>query len=301
MSRRKLTPELTAAIEREAARLVPARLGAGALAGRRPAADKPWAPDSLLPLWGTAAYARLTQAQRLRYNHYYALQLTEEFRWVEARLIIAPLLGLVARPLPSAPLRDLLASFLADERAHVAAFSRLLVTARPDLYRDDSEIFFLPPPSLRLAAAAISRWPRRLSCWVLLTSALESLTISVARRYREAGAAVDPLFASMHLLHAQDEARHCRLDAIMAEWLLGGGSRAAALNGRLFGWLRGAYYSVGWGCDKPIDRLIADFPALKPARAGLIAEAREARSRVYADILSLAEAHRSRGEGATPA
>ncbi len=136
MARWTLDHQLLEKIEREVACLRPTRLTVAALDWERgPDHEKPWAPEAMLPLSRISAFEQLSDEQKLRYNQYYALQLAEEFAWVERRLIIVALTRLLGEPLPRAALRDLLDSFVADERHHDASFTRLLTAARPDLYR----------------------------------------------------------------------------------------------------------------------------------------------------------------------
>ena len=288
MARRTLDHRLLEKIEREAARSRPTRLTVAALDWERgPDRNKPWAPEGMSPLSKTAAFEHLSDAQKLRYNQYYALQLAEEFVWVERRLIIAALARLLGGPVPGAALRDLLNSFVADERHHDASFTRLLMTARPDLYRRGAWHFFFPPWSFRLLTGLMGRLPRLLSCWVLLTGALEEQTITVSERYKEAGEGVCSLFSSVYLLHAQDEARHCKLDALISEWLAGGqGGVLERVNAWALGFTSRAYFNVAWGCDKPIRYLVSDFPDLRGRERDLIAQARQARTKDYAHILS---------------
>ncbi len=71
-------------VEQAAARLKPTRLSPELVPwGDGPDPDRFWVPECLLPLWGTPAYDDLTDEQRLRYNQYYALELSEQFLWLE--------------------------------------------------------------------------------------------------------------------------------------------------------------------------------------------------------------------------
>ena len=266
-------------VEQTAARLKPTRLSPELVPwGDGPDPDRFWVPECLVPLWGTPAYGDLTDEQRLRYNQYFALELAERFIWLEERFIIAGYAALLRGPVPSPALRILFESFIADEQGHTASFRRLLKLARPDMYDDGIESHFcVPPRRLYLLTALAARLPRLLSGWVLLSGAIEETTLLISRSYKETGDDADPLFARVHTLHAQDEARHCVIDTLVAEWLIGGQRGwAKRANATVFDLMFQAYYDPGWGYDRPIRRLVADFPDLRDREAETIGQAMRA-------------------------
>ena len=273
-------------VARELSLLRPTRLTIGSVAwGSGPDAAEMWIPDETVPLWGTPEYASLTAEQKRRYNHYYALQKAESFVWTEQNLIIVPLERLLRAAIPPS-LRALIDSFVADERHHVAAISRLLRLARPDLYGERISCFFRPPLKFRLVTALMTAFPRLLSSWCLLICVLEENTITFAQLYRQAGDKVDRLFAEVYALHAQDEGRHCKLDALFCEWLLAGGAGWRRwINARLLTQAFAAYFDTGWGLDAPIRHLVADFPELRVREPALLRRTLETRSPVLAQQL----------------
>ncbi len=287
MAVQALETELRRRIEREASDLKPTRLTLDTVSwGDGPDAGKFWIPEDLVPLWSTPAYDDLTPEQRLRYNQYYALQMAEEFIWLERYLTIGSLTSLLRGEVPTPSLRTLLESFVTDEQHHNASLYRLLELARPDIYENSPFYFFVPPWQVGLIVGAMTRLPRLLSGWGLFTGALEEQTILISRRYRDGNKDIDPVFASVYILHAQDEARHCKLDSMIAEWLITGQHGwAKRINAKVLGIAFQAYYSIGWGLDRPIRRLVADFPDLRDREAGMIRQAMGARSATYTDSL----------------
>lgn len=277
-------PALVQKIERAAAGLQPPRLCLDNVPWEQgPDPERLWIPESLAPLAGTAAYQRLTDDQRRRYNHYYALQMAEEFIWLERYMIIGPLCGLLRGAMPAPSMRTIIESFITDERSHTACLGRLVRAARPDLYRTRTFCFFAPPRVIRVFAALAKRMPRFLSAWTLLVGALEEQTITISRTYKASGGGVDPVFATVYTLHAQDESRHCRQDALIADWLVADQDGAARrLNAGVLEHLFGAYCDVGWGYDKPILRLVEDFPDLRADFRSLLDAAMAARRESYA-------------------
>ena len=104
-----------------------------------------WISEDLTPLGNMPAYEDLIEEQRLRYNQYYAIEMAEQFIWLERYCIIAPLQRLLRGEMPTPSLRTLLESFVADEKLHNASLRRLLVLACPDLYEKPPFYFFVPP------------------------------------------------------------------------------------------------------------------------------------------------------------
>jgi hypothetical protein len=285
------TPQFSADVlekaEREAVRIEPARLTPAALASADdPRPDLDWVPPSIVPLFGTPAYAALSDDQRRRYNHYYALQLSEEFLWLERNAIVPPLEALARRSDLTPAVRAIIEAFVRDERSHSAALESLLQRARPDLYADRFDVLFRPPARVRLLLGAMARFPTFLSGWCLFVGALEEQTISMARLYRDAAADVDPLFAAVHTLHAQDEARHCQYDALIADGLIRNrDSLVEGFAGAILAAAFRAYYDVDWGLIGPIRQLAIDFPELRSEAPFLVAAAVGARTGTYVERL----------------
>lgn len=277
-------PDLVQKIERAATGLQPPRLCLDNVPwGNGPDPGKFWIPESLAPLAGTGAYEDLTDAQRLRYNHYYALQMAEEFMWLERFMVIGPLRGLLRGTMPAPSMRTIIESFITDEQSHTACLDRLVRAARPDLYRARAFRFFAPPRAIRVFAAMAARMPRFLSAWALLVGALEEQTITISRTYKASGDGVDPIFATVYTLHAQDESRHCRQDSLIADWLVVNlDGLARRLNATILEHLFAAYCDVNWGYDNPVRQLAADFPDLKARATVLIEAAMANRGETYA-------------------
>jgi P-aminobenzoate N-oxygenase AurF len=273
-----LDPDLAGRIERELSLLRPTRLTTGAMAwGDGPDPEKFWIPEDMAPLWGSPEYAGLTPAQRRRYNQYCALHKAESFIWLEHEFVIAPLTKILDAGVPGTAFRALIDSFVADERAHSAALGRLLELARPDIYKSKTYYFFVPSARFRLATALIAGLPRLLSGWVLFLAGIEESTITTSQCYRQAGEAVDRVFTDLHVLHAQDEARHCKLDALIAEWLI---SRQTGwkqrVNAKMLDFTFQSYFDPRWGYTVPVERLVSDFPELGAREDAMLARTQEA-------------------------
>jgi len=276
----EISSELRGRIEREASDLKPTRLTPDAVSwGAGPDPGKVWISEDLTPLGNMPAYEDLTEEQRLRYNQYYAMEMAEQFIWLERYCIIAPLQRLLRGEMPTPSLRTLLESFVADERHHNASLYRLLQLARPDIYEKSPFYFFVPPWKVSFLTGVMVRLPRLLSSWVLLIGTLEEQTVTISQSYRNSNTDIDPLFAEIFALHAQDEGRHCKLDSMNAEWLINGQSGwAKRVNAKFLDLAFRAYHDVSWGCDRPIRQLVADFADLRDREAGMIEQTMAARS-----------------------
>ena len=91
MSAATLSPDFWHRIEQALAQLKPARLTVAAVSrAGTPDRARHWIPQPLSPLSDSAAYAALPPAQQRRYNQLYALQVTEQFIWLERELVIRP-------------------------------------------------------------------------------------------------------------------------------------------------------------------------------------------------------------------
>jgi hypothetical protein len=262
---------------REASLLRPAKLTL-ALFDDAPALDigRPWAPEQLLPLFGGRRFAELTTAQRLRYNHAYARQLVDEFIWTERFLIIRPLEQLCGNAELDATKSLVLRSFISDEIHHIESFSHLEEMAVA-ADQPASKSPFHPPRLLRLLAGMAQRYPTRLTFWAPVIEAFEQKALKICQDYLR-DESVDPLFRRVFVTHARDEARHCRLDGLIASWLRSeAGAVWNAVSDKLVSVFGAAYRSVEWGLDGPVRDLVQSHPEVAPQANALIAESKALR------------------------
>ena len=238
--------------------------------------NTPWIPQTVVPLWGTNEFDALTPDQRLRYNHYYALEMVEQFVWIENHLILKPLSRRLARLRPGSDLHAAADRFVNDEHHHSAALTKLLRTGPARLVCPVwGQVLLAPPVAVELFGWMLTKCP----VWPLVTSAFEEHTLLLARHYRQAEGKVSPLFAQIHGLHAQDEGRHCIASEKMADTLIQSRGR---LSQWVWGWVLrrflAAYYDLDWGYDLTIRQLVKDLPELTPRQDAMIRAAKAAPS-----------------------
>lgn len=243
-----------------------------------PDPNRPWIPDTLLPLYGGESFAGLTAAQRLRYNHIYARQLLAEFVWLESKLICPPLLRLLNASRDDEDISSILRSFISDETNHMECFSILAKLAEEAEPPPVAMSLYRPPISVRAMAAMAARFPSRLSYWSSMIEPLERMAIKIGQTYMR-DETVDPLFAKLFVTHARDEARHCRLDRLFGSWLRSKTSNSwNKFSDRYAATFLVAYYSGEWGLDRPLIELARVFPETAGEADRLIAETKALRS-----------------------
>ncbi|MDX2224440.1 MAG: diiron oxygenase [Rhodospirillaceae bacterium] len=265
-----MTIDIAAAWAREAALLRPTVLTPALLDGLAPDRERRWVPEALLPLHGGPLYNDLTADQRRFYNQAYARQLLAEFIWVERTLIVAPVRRLALAG-DAAIVRD---SFVVDETHHIASFARLAASAADG--RGPARPFS-PPWPLRALARLAAAAPVGLHFWTAVVAAFERYAVDIGQRFNT-DVEVDPAFRAVFVAHARDEARHCRLDDLLAAHLgAAAGPALTTVNGALARRYLARYFSVAWGLDGPIDALVAADPTLAARRAALVAESQSMR------------------------
>ena len=278
MTAATLSPDFWPRIEQALAQLKPAQLTVAAVqAVGAPDRGRHWIPQPLSPLSDSAAFAALPPAQQRRYNQLYALLTTEQFIWLERELVIRPAQRLLGDTTLPPQLRTLLEAFVADELHHNDALSELLRVAAPEIYEHQRFAFFDPPWPVRLAVAAATRLPRHLPAWILFIGVAEEHTILISRAYGK-DPDCDPAFRAAFRAHAIDEARHCRMDDLLADWLVAPLRPAQRrLSDHLLGQLFRRYYDVGWGMDRPVQHLAREFGLRADLRRRLLADAQQGR------------------------
>jgi P-aminobenzoate N-oxygenase AurF len=261
---------------RERFLLRPAKLTSALVdTGSNPDVSRPWVPEILLPLYGAPSFAALSNGQRLCYNQAYARQLVEEFIWLERYMILAPVQRLSTRSGVDSDVSFVLSSFASDERNHVAGFSRLRELAIRVSNPATSRPLFNPPRLVRALARLASQFPTAFAFWTTVIQAFEEYAVKIGQTYKR-DRNVDRLFKDVFVAHAQDEARHCRYDDLLTDWLRPSGA-TSSFHTRVADLFQSRYRSLGWGIDGPIRELVQVHPDLAGNVHVMIAEAKATR------------------------
>ena len=147
----------------------------------------------------------LTPGQRIAFSHLATCHTCELFIHFERYLIEYVERHIATLPGGSARWRR----FVADERRHVAAFERLLVRIRPDLYAHGEPRFMRWGRADDLLVALTRPVP-----FFLLAALFEEITLWVPQMMQ--GAQVhDPIVFEVMQLHADDERRHIAMDKLV--------------------------------------------------------------------------------------
>jgi hypothetical protein len=148
---------------------------------------------------------QMTASQRIAFSHLATCHTCELFIHFERYLIEYVERHLDTLPGGAARWRR----FVADERRHVAAFERLLVRIRPDLYAQGELRFMRWGRADELLVALARPVP-----FFLLAALFEEITLWVPQTMQ--GAPVhDPIVLEVMALHAADERRHIAMDKLV--------------------------------------------------------------------------------------
>jgi hypothetical protein len=174
---------------------------------------------TLTPLYYTAAWHELTDAQRLRYNQLAALCSNELIGLFERTL--QPIFqNLMDAPFLPAALRALLPGFVADETRHAIVWHEMNRQAEPLWYAAGPLKMVRLPAQVRLFLRLLTSHPARFPVVVWTALILEEHSLEITRRCLRCRLPMEPRFLAALRLHAQDEARHVQIDWHVLEHLL---------------------------------------------------------------------------------
>jgi P-aminobenzoate N-oxygenase AurF len=240
----------------------------------------PFIPEEQTQLYYTPGYARLTLAQRIRYNQLYALRVNEFIMMLE-RDFVDPVLKALRqrmRQQGSRALHRAVEVMLQEEERHYEVFAALNRRYAPSDYRQvDTQFMHLRPHERMILRAmhAGARW-FPFALWIII--AMEESSIGLARAMSRCDTgALGPLeagFVAVHREHAKDESRHIHIDVHLVRTCLATMPAIwRTLNAKLFiAFMRNltAPKANGTGA-RVVRRLVAEFPTLAPLESELVA------------------------------
>lgn len=225
-------------------------------------------PESLTPLFYTAAYATLTAGQQRRYNQLNALYFNEQTVFFETALAQNVLSFFLAGHLP-AKVRQQLEQFAREEREHTEMFRRLNLLCAPELYAGRDFHFIQVPGTARRLLAGITYRPDWFPLLLWLMHLQEERALFFGRTFLQHGPELESHFVAAQRKHLADEAGHVRCD----EWLLDQvwprtNFLVRWVNARLLAWMMAEYFTAPKRAGfRVVAQLVAEFPELRPRQA----------------------------------
>lgn len=226
--------------------------------------DKLFMPERLTPLFHAPGYARLTAAQRLRYNQLHAGYLHEQTIFFESAMAQPILRSLLTLQLPEG-LADGLKQFREEEAQHSQMFRALNRRCRPEIYGCSDFHFIRLSPWQR---GGLNRWvwqARRFPffLWILLIQ--EERALFYAQEFLREAERLEPELVAAQRRHLTDEAGHIHWDEQLLDWVWPRTGRLwRGINARLFGWMMGEFFTTPKRSGlRVVAELVQAFPELQ--------------------------------------
>ncbi|MNS25667.1 P-aminobenzoate N-oxygenase AurF [compost metagenome] len=228
-----------------------------------------FAPEAMAQLYHSPSYQLLDADERREFSRVVGLALAEMFIYLEEILLVPAVGTFMAKrgDRLSPDLRACLVDFIEEERKHAEMFWRLLELAAPEAYPTRKPLIYGARPIKNLGLQVMVRLPEVCLCWLWLALIFEERTIDLYRKYQAAPEA-DPLFASVHRYHMQDETRHVSIDQhLLAELWDPAPMWLRRLNVKLLSGILGMFTSPTTSPMTAVDAVIAKSPRLQARRA----------------------------------
>ncbi len=239
--------------------------------------SKPFVPEDYTQLYYTPVYAKLTDAQKLRYNQLFGVRINEYIMMLEADLIERMLKPLSHHPRISrdGELLEAINTMIREEKHHYQVFLRLNRACLPEVYENGRERYFSDLPlRTRMTFGLVGLIARHLAFPLWYLMAMEESSTALARDLARCTdhplGPLEPTFMHVHREHMKDEARHLQVDAHLIEaCLLEEKGLRQTLNAKLFKtMLAGITQPKANGSGiKVISKLVQELPELEPLEA----------------------------------
>ncbi len=239
----------------------------------------PFVPESQTQLYYTPALARLSSAQRLRYNQLYAAHINEQFIYFEHDIGNAISRALLASDaVQQKALRDRLQVMVDDEERHQCMFESINRRAFPELYANCRHVFIRPSGIARYVLNAIVQRPEKTTFVIWLAFFLEEASAEFSKsviKHAKEGGAIEPNFLAVHVQHLRDEVHHVKLyPEIVRSVLCDSSALARRINGTLLVRLMREFLAPKRSGIAVIDRLVLEFPELSAIHTDLRSDVR---------------------------
>lgn len=230
-------------------------------------------PEELTPLFFTACYATLTDAQRASYNRLHGLYFLEQTIFFE-QFMGKPGLRWIMHHAPTAELRREAATFIAEEDAHSSWFRALLREVEPQIYAE-RDFHFLGASKLQQTlmswlSAGVAWLPALL--WLQLMA--EERALHFGRCFVRHATDIEPRFLEVQRKHLADEPAHIRRDLRFLDWLWPATPAwLRRINARLLEWLLREFFLLPKRSGRRVVMTwLAAHPELKSKRDAILRE-----------------------------
>lgn len=228
-------------------------------------------PQELTPLFHTAVYRELNEAEQLRYNQLNALYFNEQIMFFERKLaqnVIAPFIG---AGLP-AKVELGLKQFLREEQEHSALFLELNRKCAPPLYQDRDFHFVRISPAGASILSWMSKRPRIFPLFLWLAHLQEERSMYFGKSFLRSQDTVEANFREVHRKHLADEVRHVQWDGWLLDYVwpqTAGWLRTA--NAKLLGTMVREFFAAPKRATLNVVRqLVTEMPNLRPREEDLL-------------------------------
>jgi len=228
---------------------------------------RPYLPMSLVALSYSPLWGQLRPEEQLRLNHLTGMASIELVGQFEATLVI-PVVDALRKKENDPRVRACLERFIADERIHINAWTRMNQASDPTLYAENPHALMGAPGTM---AQVTRRWatarPWHFPAMVWLMLANEERFHWMAHQVAQ-DPAVHPTWKQAYLLHLADELRHVEMDQhLLAPLWARQNPLLMKLNARLLTHLVRRHFCAlqkGGVADHTACRLALEFPRLQP-------------------------------------
>jgi P-aminobenzoate N-oxygenase AurF len=221
-------------------------------------------PEPSSPLFYTAAYAELTEEQRLRYNQLHGCYCNEQIMFLERSVADPVLEALLQSPLAHAMAVEL-RTFLDEERQHTDMLRDLNRRCMPQLYSQSDFYFLALPRGVAWLLARVAGQPRFFPLFIWLMFLEEERAVFFGREIIRQKEELEPHFVSTHRLHLADEIEHVKWDQETLTWLWPRTAPALrTMNARLLRWIIGEFFTAPKRANlRVVEELVREFPDLR--------------------------------------
>ena len=226
---------------------------------------KRFIPEDMNYLRFLSIYPKLSQAEILNYNQTLGLALCEQFIVLEEKLLV-PIFEtiLTMRSLAlSSDMKEEIVTFIREENEHSEMFWRLLKKARPDWYATRELRISRYSVVTNAALALLKSQPQFFTCWIWLAMFLEERTLDISKRFAR-DPQIEPLFASVHRRHMEEEMGHVSLDrTLLKEWYAPQGYVKRVINAKIFKVMLKRYTQPYYGPLFCLEQLATESPQVR--------------------------------------